>query len=93
MSRAVEDLVCDLWILLFYSAKLFVRISLVDKIIISQESLGRFMNSLYPGSYSSMTRINFAVLDTLTLKPRGIYGSRSEIVRFLRDVDAVNDTT
>ncbi|KAK7684549.1 hypothetical protein QCA50_012496 [Cerrena zonata] len=66
---------------------------LVEKIIISQESLGHFINDICPGAYRSMTKVDFTALDRLTVKPMGIYGSRSEIVRYLYDVGVVDDGT
>ena len=44
-----------------------------------------------PGAFTALTRIDFKTLDGLTIKPIGIYGSKVEIVRFLRSVDAVNE--
>ncbi|KAI9455148.1 hypothetical protein BJY52DRAFT_1427134 [Lactarius psammicola] len=64
---------------------------LVDKIIIAQESLQEFINALSPGAYSSITKVNFKILDNVVLKPFGIYGSKEEIVRFLREINAVDD--
>ncbi|CAL1701264.1 unnamed protein product [Somion occarium] len=64
---------------------------LVDKIIISQESLGHFINAILPGAYASMTKVDFKALDSLSIKPLGIYGSRSEIVKFLQDIKAIDD--
>ncbi|KAI9437934.1 hypothetical protein BJY52DRAFT_1381767 [Lactarius psammicola] len=63
---------------------------LVDKIVVAQESLQAFINALSPGAYSSITRINFKILDDLLLKLIGVYGSREEIVRFLREMSAVD---
>ena len=65
----------------------------VDKIIISQESFGRFVNDVCPGAYQSMTHVNFSALDQSTIKPVGIYGSKSEIVRYFRDLNLLNDET
>jgi len=64
---------------------------LVDKIVIAQESLQAFINALSPGAYSSITKVNFRILDNFLLKPIGVYGSKEEIVRFLREVHAVDD--
>jgi hypothetical protein len=58
--------------------------------VIAQDSLQSFINSLSPGAYSSITRVNFNVLDDLLLKPIGVYGSREEIVRFFREMGAVD---
>ncbi|KAF7978535.1 hypothetical protein HWV62_45432 [Athelia sp. TMB] len=66
---------------------------LVDKIIISQDSLREFINTLSPGAYSSMTKVDFKKLDTLTVKPVGVYGSRAEIVHFLSSINAIDETT
>ena len=63
----------------------------VDKIIIAQDSLGRLMNDLAPGSYASMTKVDFAALDHKHANPIGVYGSKSEIIRFLRDIGAIDD--
>ena len=56
---------------------------LVDKIIIDQDSLGRFINTLHSGAYSSITKVDFHALDQIEIKPIGIYGSKSAIVEFL----------
>jgi len=66
---------------------------LVDKIIIAQESLQEFINAISPGAYSSITKVNFKLLDNFVLKPFGIYGSKEEIARFLREINAVDDNT
>ena len=65
--------------------------SLVDKIIISQNSLKAFINTVRPGAYASMTKVNFKSLDQYVIKPVGIYGSKEEIVRFLLELGAVDD--
>jgi hypothetical protein len=61
--------------------------------VIAQESLQAFINALSPGAYSSITRVNFKILDHLLLKPIGVYGSREEIVRFFREMGAVDVQT
>ncbi|KAI9444004.1 hypothetical protein H4582DRAFT_2189914 [Lactarius indigo] len=66
---------------------------LVDKIVIAQQSLQGFINALSPGAYSSITKVNFKTLDNVVLKPFGIYGSKEEIVRFLREIKAIGDNT
>jgi hypothetical protein len=62
-----------------------------DKIVIAQQSLQAFIDTLSQGAYESMTKINFKKLDNLSLKPLGVYGSKEEIVRFLREIHAVDD--
>jgi hypothetical protein len=58
--------------------------------VIAQESLQAFINALSPGAYSSITKVNFKILDDLLLKPIGVYGSKEEIVRFLREMGSVD---
>ncbi|KAF8548210.1 hypothetical protein OG21DRAFT_789725 [Imleria badia] len=65
---------------------------LVDKIIISQNSLKAFINSICPNAYVSMTKVNFKTLDNYVIKPVGIYGSKEEIVRFLLELAAIDET-
>ncbi|KAI6030357.1 hypothetical protein EDC04DRAFT_2572165 [Pisolithus marmoratus] len=65
---------------------------LVDKIIISQNSLKAFINTISPGAYASMTKVHFKMLDQSTIKPVGIYGSKEEIVRFLLKLRVADDT-
>ncbi|KAG6369029.1 hypothetical protein JVT61DRAFT_1964, partial [Boletus reticuloceps] len=64
----------------------------VDKIIISQNSLEAFTNSVCSGAYASMTKVNFKALDHYVIKPVGVYGSKEEIVRFLLQLGAVDET-
>jgi len=66
---------------------------LVNKIVIDQVSLERIVNDICPGAYVSMTKINFSILDSILIQPLGIYGSRSEIARFLRDLDVIDPDT
>ena len=66
-------------------------LSLVDKVIISQNSLKAFINTVCPGAYASMTKVNFKLLDQYVIKPVGIYGSKEEIVRFLLELGVVDD--
>ena len=75
----------------FYLSYTYVHVISVDKIVIAQQSLQEFINALSPGAYSSITKVNFKTLDSLSLKPLGIYGSKEEIVRFLREIGAVDD--
>jgi hypothetical protein len=75
--------------LLVSSIKLSVIV--VDKVIIAQDSLKRFINTICPESYASLTKVNFKALDRFMIKPLGIYGSKFEIVRLLRSLNAVNE--
>jgi hypothetical protein len=58
--------------------------------VIAQESLQAFINALSPGAYSSLTKVNFKKLDDLLLKPIGVYGSKEEIVKFLREMGSLD---
>ncbi|KAG6331499.1 hypothetical protein ID866_7590 [Astraeus odoratus] len=64
---------------------------LVDKIIISQHSLKAFVNTVCPGAYASMTKVNFKALDQYIIKPVGIYGSKEEIVRLFLELKVTDD--
>jgi hypothetical protein len=67
--------------------------SSVDKIVISQTSLGQFINDLYPGAYSSLVDVDFKALDSIPVKPLGLYGSQSQIVEFLTSIHAIDNET
>lgn len=49
------------------------------------------MNDVVPGAYASVTQVDFVALDKVLVNPVGIYGSKSQIVKFLRDLDAIDD--
>jgi hypothetical protein len=63
----------------------------VEKVIIAQDSLKRFVNGICSGSYASVTKVDFKALDKFVIKPLGVYGSKVEIVRLLRSLNAVNE--
>jgi hypothetical protein len=65
----------------------------VDKIVIDQAHLGKFINGLHAGAYTSMTKIDFKALDKALVKPIGLYGSQSELSAFLERVGAVDSHT
>ncbi|PVF92926.1 hypothetical protein CPB86DRAFT_681738, partial [Serendipita vermifera] len=66
---------------------------IVDKVIIDQKSVAAFANCLHPGSYRSDFQVDFHALDTHTVKPLGIYGSISAIVKFLERLGKVDPET
>nr|VWO93934.1 Protein SEY1 (EC [Ganoderma boninense] len=66
---------------------------LVDKIIIEQESLGRFINVLRPNAYTSITKVDFSALDHVQVRAIGLYGSKSAIVDFLHHNAIVDEET
>ncbi|CAE6447396.1 unnamed protein product [Rhizoctonia solani] len=65
---------------------------IVEKIIIDQQSLSKFINLLQPGSYKSVSNINFKALDELSIKPIGVYGSQLEIFKYLVGVGCLDHT-
>lgn len=65
----------------------------VDKIVIAQAELSRLLNELYPGAYMSLTKVDYNALDSIPVRPVGVYGSKSEIVRFLRTLNAIDAET
>ncbi|TFY70646.1 hypothetical protein EVG20_g2356 [Dentipellis fragilis] len=63
----------------------------VAKIVISQDSLRDFVETLHPGAYTSLTKVNFKALDKLSVRPVGVYGNREEIAKFLVSIGAIDD--
>jgi hypothetical protein len=63
----------------------------VDKVIIAQNSIQRFINSVSPGAFASITKVDFKTLDRFMIKPFGVYGSKDEIVRLLQGIGAIDD--
>jgi hypothetical protein len=61
----------------------------VEKVIIDQESLKRFINKVSPGAYVSLTKIDFRALDIASVKPVGVYGSKERIVYLLLEIGAI----
>jgi hypothetical protein len=62
-------------------------------VIIAQDSIQRFINSVSPGAYASITKVDFKALDRFLIKPLGVYGSKGEIVRLLRSIAVIDDNT
>ncbi|KAG8901192.1 hypothetical protein FRC01_009904, partial [Tulasnella sp. 417] len=62
-----------------------------DKVIIDHESMGDAMNTLRDGSYKNISKIDFSQLDSIPIKPMGIYGSKSAIVRFFLDIGVIEE--
>ena len=61
----------------------------MEKVIIDQESLKRFINRISPGAYVSLTKIDFRALDSANAEPIGVYGSKERIVDLLLEVEAI----
>ncbi|KAG9082517.1 hypothetical protein FRC06_004956, partial [Ceratobasidium sp. 370] len=64
---------------------------IVEKMVIDQASLHRLLNTVQPGSYDSVSKINFKSLDKLSIKATGLYGTRSEIVKYLIRARCLSD--
>ena len=70
----------------------------VDKVVIAQDSLLRFINAIPKAAgeedtreYVSITKVDFRTLDRFSIKPLGIYGCKEEIVRLLQSLGAVDE--
>ncbi|KAG8690805.1 hypothetical protein FRC11_009018, partial [Ceratobasidium sp. 423] len=63
---------------------------IVEKIVIDQKSLSKVINILQPGSYKSVSNIDFKALDNLTIKPIGVYGNQHEILNYLQEVGCLD---
>lgn len=61
----------------------------MEKVIIDQESLKRFINEVSPGAYVSLTKIDFRALDHASIKPVGVYGSKERIVDLLLEIGVI----
>ena len=55
----------------------------VDKVVVAQGGLKRFIGDISPGIYFSPTRIDFKALDSFSIRPIGVYGDRIGIINFL----------
>ncbi|KDN38013.1 hypothetical protein RSAG8_09786, partial [Rhizoctonia solani AG-8 WAC10335] len=66
---------------------------IVEKVLIDQHSLHRLLNIVRPGSYDSVSRINFKELDKLSVKPIGLYGNQLEIIKFLQQAQFLDDNS
>jgi len=63
----------------------------VDKIVVAQEGLERLINDLCPKACLTLTRVDFKALDSLSIRPIGVYGDRCEIARFLTSLEVINN--
>ncbi|KZS89200.1 hypothetical protein SISNIDRAFT_458932 [Sistotremastrum niveocremeum HHB9708] len=64
---------------------------LVNKIIIAERHLGRFINSISPGAFTSLTKVDLTLLDNFNIKPVGVYGTRQELVQFLLRIEGIDE--
>lgn len=63
----------------------------VDKAVIHHESIRKITTKLQPKSYSSMSKVDFEMLDKSTISPMGCFGSRSKLVEWLLDSNHIDD--
>lgn len=54
--------------------------------------MGDAMNAIRDGSYKTISKIDFAALDTISIKPVGVYGSKSAIIQFLLDAGVIDES-
>ncbi|CAE6373871.1 unnamed protein product [Rhizoctonia solani] len=66
---------------------------IVEKVVIDQTSLHRLLNIVQPGSYDSVSRINFKALDQLSISPVGVYGTQPEIIKFLQKTRYIDENS
>jgi len=64
----------------------------VEKIVIDQTSMAKFMNDLCPGAYSSLSKVDFDALDFLKIKVKGVYGCKEMIAQFLLSAKAIDES-
>ncbi|KZT36298.1 hypothetical protein SISSUDRAFT_1007685 [Sistotremastrum suecicum HHB10207 ss-3] len=64
---------------------------IVNKIIIAERHLGRFINSISPGAFTSLTKVDLTLLDNFNIKPVGVYGTRQELVQFLLRIEGIDE--
>lgn len=72
---------------------LMLTVTEVDKVIIAQDGLQQLINDLCPGTYTTLTKVDFKALDTLSIRPIGVYGDRGEIIKFLSSLRVLNEYT
>lgn len=65
----------------------------MDKVIISQDSLSSFVNDLSPNAFRNLTKVDFGAMDKTRVKPLGVYGSKSEIVRLFKSQGVIDERT
>ncbi|GES77132.1 hypothetical protein GLOIN_2v1781568 [Rhizophagus clarus] len=56
---------------------------IVNKIIISKESLRKLCNDMIPSSFKSISEINYTKLNSISFRLIGCYGNRNLIAKFL----------
>lgn len=54
--------------------------------------MGDAMNTLRDGSYTTISKIDFVALDGVTIKPVGLYGSKSALIEALMTLEVVDES-
>lgn len=54
--------------------------------------MGAAMNMLRHGTYKTISKINFAALDGVSINPVGLYGSKSALTQTLVTLEAVDES-
>ncbi|CAG8543055.1 1278_t:CDS:2, partial [Acaulospora morrowiae] len=62
----------------------------VEKIIVSQEFLKKLCNDMVPGSFESISKVNYASLNTKSLGFIGIYGRCEVIAKYLLQKNVID---
>lgn len=65
-------------------------IYLVDKIIISKDSLKKLCNDMVPYSFKSISDINFTKLNSISFRLVGCYGNHTLIAKLLLNKNIIN---
>ncbi|RGB38368.1 hypothetical protein C1646_755794 [Rhizophagus diaphanus] len=68
----------------------FCKDGLVDKTIISMESLKKLCNNMVPLSFKSISDINFTKLNSISLRLIGCYGNHTLIAKLLLNKNIIN---
>ncbi|KIO18759.1 hypothetical protein M407DRAFT_31571 [Tulasnella calospora MUT 4182] len=63
-----------------------------ETIITDHDSMGAAMNTLRGGSYKTISKIDFAALDGVSIKPVGLYGSKSALTETLMMLEVVGES-
>ena len=69
---------------------LYVHFLLVDKIIISKDSLKKLCNDIVPLSYKSISEINYTKLNLISFRLIGCYGNHTLIGKLLLNKGIIN---
>ena len=64
---------------------------LVDKIIISKDSLKKLCNDMVPLSFKSISEINYTKLNSISFRLIGCYGNHTLIAKLLLNKEIINE--